>query len=373
MDLRHEKLAEVLVGFSMAVQRDDRVLVDVAAVPEEMVVALLRSIRAHGGRPFVQFSRSRTQRELLSNGSEEDFALLCSWELEKIRSMQCYVAIRGSDNVFELGDVAASQQNLYREKMKPAHDHRIGKTRWTVLRWPNPSMAQAAKMSTEAFEDFFFRVCTMDYGRMEPGMAALKSRMDRADRVHILGPGTDLRFSVRGIGAIPCGGRRNIPDGEVFTAPVRDSVEGVIAYNTPSVYSGQCFENVRLSFKGGRIVEATAAHKTDALNAILDSDDGARHVGEFALGFHPHILTPLCDILFDEKIAGSLHFTPGQAYENEADNGNRSQIHWDLVLIQRPEFGGGEIYFDDELIRRDGLFVPDDLLPLNPDSLLRSL
>jgi aminopeptidase len=251
--------------------------------------------------------------------------------------------------------------------LRPVLDYRVNKTRWVVLRWPSPSMAQAANMSTEAFEDFYFDVCTMDYRRMARAMVPLEKRMRAADRVHLKGPGTDLTFSIKGIGAKPCNGLRNIPDGEVFSCPVKDSVEGTIQFNTPTLYSGTRFENVRLEFKAGKIVGATGSN-TRRLNEILDTDAGSRYIGEFSLGFNPHIQNPMCDILFDEKIAGSLHFTPGQAYE-DCDNGNRSAVHWDMVLIQRPEWGGGEVWFDGELLRKDGLFLPSDLRGLNPNRL----
>ena len=253
---------------------------------------------------------------------------------------------------------------------KPVLDWRVRKTRWVVLRWPTSGMAQQAQRSTEAFEDFFFKVCTQEYSRMIPGMRALKRLMERTNRVRITGPGTDLEFSIKDIGVVACGGTHNIPDGEVFTAPVRNSVEGVIAFNTPTVYQGVSFNGVRLVFKKGRVVEASSESQaaTRRLDEILDADAGARFTGEFALGFNPYILEPMRDILFDEKIAGSFHLTPGQAYD-EADNGNRSQVHWDLVCIQRPEYGGGSIYFDGKLIRKDGLFVPKALQKLNPDYL----
>jgi aminopeptidase len=369
MDARFHDLARGLVEFSMGVREGERVLIDAGAVPEAMVLALMRAVRKAGGAAFVNWRRARTGTEFVRTGSAADFEAQAAVEMLQMEQMQCYVALRGAENNFEWEDVPAAQQNLFFQKMKPVHDRRVAKTKWVVLRWPTPSMAQAARMSTEAFEDFFFRVCTLDYARMGPGMAALVELMERTDRVRILSPGTDLNFSTRSIGAVACGGKLNIPDGEVFTAPVRESVEGVISYNTPSIYHGQCFENVRLVFRQGRIVEATA-NRSDRLNAILDSDPGARYVGEFALGFNPHILQPICDTLFDEKIAGSLHFTPGQAYANEADNGNRSQVHWDLVLIQRPEFGGGEIYFDGQLIRKDGLFTLPGIDQLNPDFLM---
>jgi aminopeptidase len=371
MDPRYEKLAENLVSYSMEVQPRDRVMIDSSAVPVEMVLALMRSVRRHGGSPFVKCVNSRLQKELVAHGNREDFEAMAAVELQQIRQMQCYVALRGSDNIFELSGVPADKQTLYYEVLKPAHDHRVNQTKWVILRWPNGAMAQSARMGTEDFEDFFFRVCTLDYSRMQPGIEALQKAMETADRVEIKGPGTDLQFSIRGIAAVPCIGLRNIPDGELYTAPVRDSVEGVLTYNTPSLYHGKCYENIHLVFEKGKIVNATA-NDTVAINEIFDSDGGARYIGEFSFGFNPYILEPICDTLFDEKISGSFHFTPGQAYENDADNGNRSQIHWDLVCIQRPEYGGGEIYFDGKLIRKDGLFVLPGLDQLNPKFLLRA-
>lgn len=343
-------------------------LIDVSDVPDEMAIALIQSVRERQGIPLLRTTSSRLRRELMLHGTAEDFQNWAAIEMEEIKRAQCFIAIRGAENIYELSDIPEEKQRLWAQILKPAHDHRVNRTRWVIARWPNGSMAQLAKQSRESFEDFFFRVCSLDYGRMEQGMDALRSLITATDRVQIKGPGTDLRFSIAGMGAEVCGGKFNIPDGEVFTAPVRTSVEGAIQYNTPSIYQGRCFENIRLVFHGGRIVEATA-NDTAGLNAILDSDEGARYVGEFSFGFNPHIQNPICDTLFDEKIAGSIHFTPGQAYET-CDNGNRSQVHWDLVLIQRPEWGGGEIYFDGQLVRKDGLFVLPKLDRLNPDYLL---
>jgi aminopeptidase len=280
-----------------------------------------------------------------------------------MRKMDAYIALRGSNNVTELSDVPAKQMQLMAKRMRPVQDQRVKKTKWVVLRWPTPSMAQLAGMSTEAFEDFYFEVCTLDYGKLQPGMKALKALMERTDCVEIKGTGTDVRFSIKGIPAVICGGDRNIPDGEVFSCPVKNSVQGCVTFNAPSIYQSTGFDGIRLEFRDGKIVDATSNH-TEKLNKILDSDAGARYLGEFSLGFNPHVLQPMRDILFDEKIAGSFHLTPGQAYE-EADNGNRSQVHWDMVNIQRPDYGGGEIYFDGKLIRRDGEFLPKQLRSLN--------
>lgn len=367
-DPRLDQLAAGLAGFSCQLQPGERVLIDAFDVPEAMIVALIRAVRTRKAHPLVQIHRATITRELMLGAEEAQFAPQAEVELARMQKMDAYIALRGSDNIFESSDVPSARVQLFSRLMKPVLDHRVNRTKWVVLRWPTPAMAQQAGMSTAAFEDFYFKVCTLDYARMIPGMKSLKALMEKTDRVRIQGPGTDLRFSIQGIGARECGGLRNIPDGEVFSCPVKDSVEGVIQYNTPSVYLGTSFENIRLVFKKGRIVEATA-NNTKRLNEILDSDPGARYIGEFALGFNPHIREPMRDILFDEKIAGSFHFTPGQAYEG-AGNGNKSQVHWDMVNIQRPEYGGGEVWFDDKLVRRDGLFVPKALHKLNPDYLL---
>ena len=366
-DPRYLKLAKLLVNYSTQIKKGDRVLLDMIDVPDEFSIELMRAVRAAGGTPFIEVRHTRITREILRETNGKHAALLRDLELFRMKKVQAYIAIRGSDNMSENSDVPGDRLALYSRVTRPVLDYRVNKTRWCVLRWPTPSMAQAAGMSTEAFEDLYFDVCTMDYAKMARAMVPLERRMKRADRVHLKSPGTDLTFSIKGIGAKMCKGDRNIPDGEVFSCPVKNSVNGVIQFNTPTIYAGTKFENVRLEFKDGKVVNA-AANNTKRLNEILDTDAGARYVGEFSLGFNPYILNPMCDILFDEKIAGSLHFTPGQAYE-ECDNGNRSAVHWDMVLIQRPEWGGGEVWFDGELIRKNGLFVPNDLKPLNPANL----
>ena len=369
IDPRITQLAELLTGFSTTLQKNERVLIDAFDVPDAVIVALIRAARRRGALPFAQIHHARITRELMKGAVRTQYTPHTAVELARMKKMDAYVAVRGSGNIFENSDLPSASVKLVTRLMKPVQDHRVRKTKWVVLRWPTSAMAQQAGMSTEAFEDFYFRVCTLDYRRMVPGMKALGDLMRRTDRVRIKGPGTDLHFSIRGIGAEECGGTKNIPDGEVFSCPVKESVEGVLQYNAPTVYLGTSFDNIRLVFKNGRIVEATA-NNTKRLNEILDSDEGSRYIGEFALGFNPHILQPMRDILFDEKIAGSFHFTPGQAYDHPG-NGNKSQVHWDMVCIQRPEYGGGEIRFDGKLVRKDGLFVPKSLHKLNPAYLLQ--
>ena len=368
-DPRYKKLASLLIGYSTALKKGDRILLDMIDVPDEFTVELIRAVRAAKAVPIVEVRHTRVNRELLRGSDKIHASLICDLELHRMKKMDAYIAIRGAVNASENSDVPSNRMAIYSRLLRPVLNHRINETRWCVLRWPTPSMAQSAGMSTEAFEELYFNVCTMDYRRMARAMAPLAAVMARTNRVKIKAPGTDLSFSIKGIGAKMCKGDRNIPDGEVYSCPVRDSINGRIQFNTPTLYAGTKFENVALEFKAGKVVKAVS-NNTKKLNEILDTDAGARYTGEFSLGFNPYIMNPMCDILFDEKIAGSLHLTPGQAYE-DCDNGNRSAVHWDMVLIQRPEWGGGEIWFDDQLIRKNGKFLPRSLKPLNPENLRR--
>ena len=369
-DPRYEKLADVITRHSCAVKEGEKVLIEAFDIPSEFVAVLIRKVAEAGGQPLCLTKENRVLRALYRHATEDSMRFWGEVERKQMEGVQAYVGLRGSPNATELSDVPPEKMDIYQKLLwHPVHiEVRVPRTKWVVLRWPTPSMAQQARMSTEAFEDFYFDVCTVDYLSMAKAMEPLKQRMERADQVRITGPGTDLRFSIQGIPAVGCTGERNLPDGELFTSPVRDSVEGTLSVNTQSLYQGIVFEDIRLEFRKGKIVSASANH-AERMNQFLDADEGARYIGEFSLAFNPYILEPLMDTLFDEKIAGSFHFTPGQAYE-EADNGNRSRVHWDLVTIQRPEHGGGEIRFDGELIRKDGEFVPEDLRGLNRTALL---
>ena len=368
MDERIRKLSHILVSYSTKIESGDRCLIDYSgSAPLPLIRQLVRDVYAAGGIPFVTSREDSVTREILLSAREDQLALMNENQLSFIKEMQAYIAVRAGDNNTELADVPTEQMNLYHQKLSPVLDYRVNSTKWCVLRYPNAAMAQLAGISVAAFEEFYYNVCTMDYAAMDQAMGALVARMERTDQVRLVGPGTDISFSIKGLCAIKCAGNMNIPDGEVFTAPVRDSMNGCITYNTPSLEQGFTYENVRFEVKSGKIVKATA-NDTQRINKLLDTDEGARYFGEFAIGVNPYILAPMKDILFDEKISGSFHLTPGRCYE-EADNGNCSSLHWDLVMIQRAEWGGGEMYFDGELVRKDGLFLPGDLLPLNPENL----
>lgn len=374
LDPRMQRLAELLVRHSMRVQPGEKVLIEAYDIPTDMTVALIKAVAAVGGQPLVSTYQQPVLRALYQAASADQMQLIGAVERQRMEGVQCYIGMRGSHNTSEMSDVPREKMDLY-ERHWWNHVHsqvRVPKTKWVVLRWPSPAMAQSAGMSTEAFEDYYFNVCAgVDYDAMQRAMEPLEALMRRTDQVHIKGPGTDLRFSIKGIGVVPCFGERNIPDGEIYTCPVKTSVEGYITYNCETLYRGTLFTNVHFEFNQGKIVKAEAGANTAKLNEILDSDDGARYLGEWSFGVNPYISNPMRDTLFDEKIAGSFHLTPGQCYK-EASNGNDSQIHWDIVCRQDPAVGGGEIWFDGVLIRKDGRFVLPELQGLNPEALTRA-
>lgn len=365
----NQQLAYNLINQSIKLQKGEKILIEVSDRGVELAEYLVEETYKVGGIPHVIVKNAALQRQLLLGATQEQMERMGQMESMLMKEMDAYIGFRGPENLLESIDVPAEKQALQQLYWsKPVHmEIRVPKTRWCVLRYPSPSLAQAAQMSTRGYQDFFYNVCTLDYEKMAQAVIPLKNLMEKTDNVRIVGPGTDLRFSIKGIPAIPCCGEMNIPDGEIYTAPVKDSVEGYITYSIPSIYQSIRHENVRLEFSKGKIIKAEGNHP-DLLEAIFNTDEGARYIGEFAIGFNPWVTKATDDILFDEKMVGSFHFTPGNAYD-DADNGNRSAVHWDLVNPQAPEFGGGEIYFDDVLIRKDGRFILKELEGLNPENL----
>ena len=372
-DIRIEKLAYNLVNYSCRLKKGENVLIKVYGEGEErsLVMAIIQEVYKVGANPFVWNHDPQIMRELLKKCNEEQIKTWAESDLMLMKKMDAYIGVWGGNNNAENSSIKEENYKIYEKLyLDPVHMHqRVKNTKWVVLNYPTSSMAQQASMSTDEFEDFYFKVCNLDYSKMDKAMDNLVNLMNKTDKVKIVGEGTELNFSIKNIPAIKCAGIMNIPDGEVFTAPIRDSVNGVLSYNTPSLYSdGFTYENIKLEFKNGKIVNAFA-NDNERINKIFDTDEGARYIGEFAIGVNPYITKPMKDTLFDEKIMGSFHFTPGACYD-EAPNGNKSTIHWDLVCIQTKEYGGGEMYFDDVLIRKDGIFVIDELKCLNPENLI---
>ncbi len=370
-DSRIEKLANQLLTYSVNIQTGDNLLIEILG--EDCILLakeLMKQAQKLGAKPYFNIINYEILSVMLEHATEEQIKLYAKHDVQRMKDMDAYIGIRASSNTFALSGIPSKIMELYSKYyMAPVHfEERVKNTKWCILRYPNHAMAQMCKMNTDEFEDYFFKVCNLDYGKMSKAMEPLKDLMNRTDKVHILGKGTHLTFRIKGIPAEKYAGIFNIPDGEVASSPIKTSVNGYITYHTETAYHGVLFHDIKFEFKDGKIIRATA-DKTKELNEILDTDEGSRYIGEFALGLNPYIEKPMGDTLFDEKIKGSFHFTPGDSLQ-QSDNGNRSSIHWDIVNIQTKEYGGGEIYFDDVLVRKDGIFVLPELKGLNPENLV---
>ncbi len=372
-DERLTTLARHILEYSIQVGKGDRFSLSLTTSAIPLGKAILEESKHIGAFPYIDILDEELQRlrmELVDPDdggfSEESLKCAVEWGLRKFADLKANVAVRSHENDMESAGVDPKKTRLSAQVGQPLQDLIINHRKWVLFEWPTKGQAQKAGMSYDRFFDFVLDVSCVDYAKMRRDVEPLRQRMLATDRVRLVGPGTDLSFSIQGIPPIPCCGEFNIPDGEIFTAPIRDSINGTLAYNTPSIYWGKKFSDIKFTFKDGRIEEATCTGSQEDLLRILDSDPGARYIGEFAIGLNPLIREPFCNTLFDEKIFGSFHFTPGRCYD-EAPNGNESSVHWDLVCIQRPEYGGGEMYFDGELVRKDGRFLPADLQGLNYD------
>src|SRR3989338_6247601 len=340
-DLRVEKLANTLLTYSVRIQPGEKLMIETHGTSTvDMVQALIARATDLGAIPFWMNMDTRYVRRFLKGAKETQVQSWGTLHKSLMEQMNAFIGIRDPENAMELSDLSKEATTWYGTHYRqPVHMQiRVPKTKWCVLRWPNGAMAQLAETSQEAFEDYYFNVCNLDYAKFSKAMVPLRERMQKTDKVRIVAPDTDLSFSIQGIPAIQCDGKLNIPDGEIFTAPVKDSINGTIRFNAPTIQDGTLYKNIRLQFKNGKICEATCEGDNKKLNAVFDMDPGARYVGEFAIGLNPHINHPMKDILFDEKIYGSIHMAMGNAYD-EAPNGNKSAIHWDLVLIQRSDYG----------------------------------
>ncbi len=363
-DPRITQFAEILVDYSTRVKKGDVVLINAAGLEALPLVKELHYLCLKRGAAYVEyaFSVPEIDRNFYNLANKQQLDHFPQHKLDFFKTLTVYIGIAAGDNSMVMANARQEAMVAYQKLTKPLVDQRVKHTRWVVTRYPTHAAAQEAGMSLDEYEDYLFSACCIDWNAESKKQARLKKLIDKTKEIRIVAPDTDLTFSIEGLPGIKCDGRLNMPDGEVFTAPVRDSVQGHITYNCPSIYQGKEFNGVRFEFKDGRIVKACAeAGMSGALNKILDTDEGARYIGEFSLGINPGIRRPMRNILFDEKIFGSIHFTPGQAYD-ECDNGNRSAVHWDLVRI----LSDGEIRFDGVLIQKLGRFVHKDLLVLNP-------
>lgn len=372
IDERITRLAENLIKNSVKLKKGEQIYIEAIGLSTmPLVQELVKAATKAGGVPFYYFNEQALQKAFIENASVAQMKAQAEIHKQLMSNSQAYIGVRGNDDLFKMSAVVPEKMNNYQKYYwNPVHSEiRVPQTKWCVLRYPNAAFAAMSKMALEDFEDFYFDACLVDYVKMGQAMKPLKKLMDKTKKVRIVAPGTEVEFSIAGIKSIICDGQMNIPDGEVYTAPVKDSINGVIQFNTDTTYMGTVFSNIRLVFKDGKIVEGHSMINDDKFQKILNIDEGSRYMGEFALGVNPFVTQPMLDILFDEKISGSFHMAIGNSYEDETNNGNKSAIHWDLVQMQDAEHGGGEIFFDEVLVRKNGRFVLPELIGLNPEKL----
>lgn len=358
-----EKLSSTIVNYSLKLKKNEKVLITSYNECTDLILCLIDEINKVEAIPFVRIKNDVINAKMLEITNDERIKALKKLKEEEVDNYDAFINIKYTTNDYEQMNVESDIVKKIGEATLKSNQVRINKRKWTLLNYPSRLDAYKASMSSGDYRKFAFDVMNLNYEEMNERIKPLKELMEKTDKVRIVSPNTDITFSIKGMPVIPCVGTANIPDGEIYTAPIKESVNGKITYNVKSPYNGFTFENVSFTFKDGKIEEAKCNNQ-EKIEEILNTDDGSRYIGEFSLGLNPMILHPMGDILFDEKIIGSIHFTPGSAYQ-DAFNGNESSVHWDLVLIQRKEYGGGEIYFDDTLIRKDGLFVLPELLHLN--------
>lgn len=369
VDEREKQLAKTLVNYSCQVKRGEKVLIEYSDCSNSFLQCLVDEVIYVGAYPFLVNLNRQVLKNVLEKGNEELFTLMGKYDAYRMQEMDAVILIRGDSNIFEFSQVPQDNIMQYNNfYVKPVHMvHRL-KKKWVNLRFPTPSFAQSAQLSTTAFEDHFFKVCNLDYSKMCTAMDALKELMERTDKVKIVAKNTCLEFSIKNISAVKCCGEKNIPDGEIYTAPVKNSINGTIEFNVPAMYNGIMHNKIMLEFENGKITNAKS-NNTKALLDIINTDEGSSYIGEFSFGVNPFITRAINDILFDEKMCYSIHMAIGNSYD-DAYNGNNSSVHWDIIQSHTKENGGGEIYFDSVLIRKDGVFIVPNLLALNPENLV---
>lgn len=363
---RVNKLAQILLDHSIEADNGDKVIINSIVQAKDLNKEIIKEANKRG----VYVELVLTDDDYSSLLSENQAAHLDRVEdnvqqrISSYKDVKGHIRIDGFANEYNSVNVDLEKKQEIRKISRKATNV-ILKQKWILLNYPTHAFAQKAEMTFDDYVDFCYNAMVVDYKALKNKLLPLKELFDKTKNVKIVGPETNLTFSIKDIPTVICAGENNIPDGEIFTAPVKDSVNGTVKFNTYSIENGKKWENIKLTFENGKIVKSTCDNATEEeLSKMFDVDAGARYVGEFSLGVNNEINRPIGDILYDEKIGGSFHFTPGSAYE-DAYNGNDSTLHWDLVCIQTPEFGGGEIFFDDVLIRKDGKFVLPELEGLN--------
>lgn len=364
-DPRVANLARILVGYSTGVKEGDTCLIEGAAAAQPLIAAVYEEVLRAGGQPVVAMAFDEQQATYFEHASDaqlEWVSPLSKWAAEKA---DCRIAIGAETNTRALSQVAPERQTKRQAATRPLMQRVMersaeGDHRWVYTIFPTNAYASDAEMSLEAFEDFYFGACLADEGDpLENWKRASEETRRLADwaagrsEVHVTGPGTDITLGVEGRTFIPCFGDRNMPDGEFFTGPVEDSVEGEVSFHLPAMVGGREVSGVRFRFEGGKIVDASAERGEAYLLEMIDTDDGARRLGELGIGTNYKIDRGTRDVLLDEKIGGTVHMAVGASYP-ESGGRNESAVHTDLVCDLRR---GGRVEIDGELLQEDGKFV----------------
>jgi aminopeptidase len=363
-DGRLRRLAEVIVDYSAGVRPGELVLLEGPVIVEPLLEELYRSVLHAGGRPVTRIDLDLDEL-LLKEGSEEQIAWVNPALREDVERADVRIVIEGTSNSKSLTAVDPRRQALQeraRSELRERYLERAlkGELRWVLSAYPTNAAAQDAEMSLSDYEDFLYGAALLDDGDAGARWRAFSEQLRRVAEflsekreLRIVADCTDLTLAVGGRTWIASAGHENLPDGEVFTAPHERSVEGEIRFSYPAVFRGRQVDDVRLSFREGAVVEASAAHGQDFLEEMIAVDEGARRVGELAFGLNEAITTFTRNILFDEKIGGTVHLALGSAYA-ESGGENRSALHWDMICDLR---SGSEVYADGELVYRDGRFL----------------
>lgn len=355
VDPRLKKQAEILVDYSLKFKKGENVAILAEFQARPLVLELYKLLIKRGaGEVKVHFSDYEFTEAYFKNASKKQIDHFPQLEYDEMKKMDCYIRIGSPSNTRGLTGVDASKIMARQKVVRPILNYRIDKTRWLVTKYPTNAQAQEAGMSLSEYSDFVLSaIVDVDWPKLHKQQEKLKRLVDKTEKVRLVGEKTDLSMSIKGRTAINSSGTYNMPSGEVFTSSVEDSAEGVITYTYPALYMGREFHDVRLEFKKGKVVRATSDKGEKDLNKILDTDMGARFIGELGLGNNYKIQKFTKDILYDEKIGGSIHIALGRGYKDTLSK-NESAIHWDMIKDLRK---GGEIYFDDKLVQKNGKWL----------------
>jgi aminopeptidase len=353
-DPRVTKLASILVKHSLRVKKDETVLIASSTeLSKPLVLEVYREVMKAGAHPFTSIGFEETANIFYDMATQKQLAFFPDTKHFEAKNIDCFVNIRASANKKALSNVDPRVVGERSKVLSPISEEIVNRKRWILTNFPTHSLAQEADMSLEEYEDFLYGATNIDWNKVKQKEMKLKGLLDKASEVRIVGKDTDLTLSIKGRKAIPCYGERNMPDGEVFLSPVESSAEGHIYYEMPAIFQGREVTGIRLRFKAGKVVEARADKNEDFLIAMLDTDKGARYLGELGVGVNYGIQKFTKDILFDEKIGGTVHLAVGRSYES-AGGKNHSAIHWDMIKDLRK---GGAIYLDGKVIQKNGKFT----------------